>query len=247
MTPCSSRPLGSLERGLELVYGGGRVGLMGQLADAALAAGGRVHGVIPQRLCDLEVAHHWPQRALRRRHHARPQGHDGPPLRRLHRPARRLWHPRGAVRGRDLGPDRLPPKADRHPRRRRLLRPLLQFIDHAQATGFVRDAYRPILQHADNLGDLLAQLATVTLPHFVAPPPPPPERPRGQPKRSRRAPPWWVWDGARLAVCDYSSTILNSMRRFFARPLAFVLSAIGSSGPAPRVVMRSAATPLLTR
>jgi hypothetical protein len=43
--------------GLTLVYGGGRVGLMGALADAALAAGGRVVGVIPQMLIDREVGH----------------------------------------------------------------------------------------------------------------------------------------------------------------------------------------------
>lgn len=40
-----------------LVYGGGKVGLMGVLADAALQAGGRVIGVIPQLLFDKEVAH----------------------------------------------------------------------------------------------------------------------------------------------------------------------------------------------
>ena len=40
-----------------LVYGGGRVGLMGTVADAALAAGGRVVGVIPQALMDREVGH----------------------------------------------------------------------------------------------------------------------------------------------------------------------------------------------
>ena len=43
--------------GIGLVYGGGRVGLMGVLADACLAAGGRVVGVIPQSLADREVAH----------------------------------------------------------------------------------------------------------------------------------------------------------------------------------------------
>jgi uncharacterized protein (TIGR00730 family) len=43
--------------GIQLVFGGGRVGLMGLLADAALAAGGRVTGVIPVRLRDAEVAH----------------------------------------------------------------------------------------------------------------------------------------------------------------------------------------------
>jgi uncharacterized protein (TIGR00730 family) len=43
--------------GIELVYGGGRVGLMGVLADAALAAGGRVTGIVPRHLHDREVAH----------------------------------------------------------------------------------------------------------------------------------------------------------------------------------------------
>jgi uncharacterized protein (TIGR00730 family) len=44
-------------RGIELVYGGGHVGMMGALADAALAAGGRVTGVIPQQLVDRELGH----------------------------------------------------------------------------------------------------------------------------------------------------------------------------------------------
>lgn len=44
-------------RGLELVYGGGNIGLMGIVADAVLNRGGRVTGVIPERLADLEVAH----------------------------------------------------------------------------------------------------------------------------------------------------------------------------------------------
>jgi uncharacterized protein (TIGR00730 family) len=43
--------------GIETVFGGGRVGLMGLLADAALAAGGRVTGIIPARLRDAELAH----------------------------------------------------------------------------------------------------------------------------------------------------------------------------------------------
>ena len=44
-------------RGVDLVYGGGRLGLMGIIADTVLAEGGRVHGVIPEMLKDLEVAH----------------------------------------------------------------------------------------------------------------------------------------------------------------------------------------------
>jgi uncharacterized protein (TIGR00730 family) len=44
-------------RGLGLVFGGGRVGLMGALADAVLQAGGETIGVIPQALLDKELAH----------------------------------------------------------------------------------------------------------------------------------------------------------------------------------------------
>jgi len=44
-------------KGIELVYGGGRVGLMGAVADTVLAAGGKVIGVIPESLVAKEVAH----------------------------------------------------------------------------------------------------------------------------------------------------------------------------------------------
>jgi len=45
------------ERGTGIVYGGGKVGLMGVLADAALAAGGEVIGVMPRALIDREIGH----------------------------------------------------------------------------------------------------------------------------------------------------------------------------------------------
>jgi uncharacterized protein (TIGR00730 family) len=45
------------DQGVELVYGGGRLGLMGVVADSVLAQGGRVFGVIPEALVSLEVAH----------------------------------------------------------------------------------------------------------------------------------------------------------------------------------------------
>jgi hypothetical protein len=44
-------------RGVDLVYGGGRLGLMGLIADSVLDLGGQVYGVIPQALVDIEVAH----------------------------------------------------------------------------------------------------------------------------------------------------------------------------------------------
>lgn len=46
------------ENGIDLVFGGGKVGLMGAVADATLAAGGKVYGVIPESLKDRELAHH---------------------------------------------------------------------------------------------------------------------------------------------------------------------------------------------
>jgi uncharacterized protein (TIGR00730 family) len=45
------------ERGIGVVYGGGKLGLMGAIADSALAAGGEVIGVIPEALVNAEVAH----------------------------------------------------------------------------------------------------------------------------------------------------------------------------------------------
>ena len=55
----AARELGTLlvDRGIDLVYGGGHVGLMGVVADAVLAGGGEVTGVIPRDLWDKEVGH----------------------------------------------------------------------------------------------------------------------------------------------------------------------------------------------
>jgi len=44
-------------KGIELIYGGGRVGLMGVLADAALSTGGTVVGVMPQALVERQIQH----------------------------------------------------------------------------------------------------------------------------------------------------------------------------------------------
>jgi uncharacterized protein (TIGR00730 family) len=56
----AARQMGTLlaQSGLAVVYGGGRVGLMGAIADAALAEGGEVIGVMPHGLVQREVAHH---------------------------------------------------------------------------------------------------------------------------------------------------------------------------------------------
>ncbi|WP_328188087.1 TIGR00730 family Rossman fold protein [Marinobacter sp. OP 3.4] len=55
----SARELGSYMagQGIDLVFGGGKVGLMGEVADAVLAGGGKVYGVIPESLKNRELAH----------------------------------------------------------------------------------------------------------------------------------------------------------------------------------------------
>lgn len=55
----AARELGDTcaRRGIAIVYGGGKAGLMGVVADAALAAGGRVTGIIPRFMVGLELAH----------------------------------------------------------------------------------------------------------------------------------------------------------------------------------------------
>jgi uncharacterized protein (TIGR00730 family) len=55
----AARQLGQefVRRRIEAVYGGGRLGLMGAMADSVLQAGGRVIGVMPKALVDMEVAH----------------------------------------------------------------------------------------------------------------------------------------------------------------------------------------------
>jgi uncharacterized protein (TIGR00730 family) len=55
----AARDLGRVmvDRGLELIYGGGRLGLMGIIADTVIEAGGVAYGVIPRALVDKEVAH----------------------------------------------------------------------------------------------------------------------------------------------------------------------------------------------
>lgn len=45
------------EQNIDVVYGGGKVGLMGTIADSVLAHGGKVYGVIPEHLKDKEIAH----------------------------------------------------------------------------------------------------------------------------------------------------------------------------------------------
>ena len=101
------------ERGIGVVYGGGRLGLMGAVADGALDAGGEVIGIIPTALVSAEVAH----RGLTELHvvdtmHQRKQAFTDP-VRRLRQPARRHRHHGRIVGGAELGADRLSCQAGR--------------------------------------------------------------------------------------------------------------------------------------
>jgi uncharacterized protein (TIGR00730 family) len=147
------------ERGIELVYGGGRVGLMGACADAALAAGGRVQGVMPEGLLAREV------------------GHEG--LTELH--VVRTMHERKALMA-DLsdGFVTLPggfgtleefcevvtwSQLGIHPKPCGLLNvegyydPLLALFDHATAEGFVRSGHRGLVLEDADPARLLERMA----------------------------------------------------------------------------------------
>jgi len=171
----AARSLGAelARRGIGVVYGGGRVGLMGQLADAALLAGGKVYGVIPQKLRDLEIGHTgltelFVVDSMHARKMLMAQLADA--FVALPGGFGTLEELFEAVTWCQLGyhqkPVGLLDVAGYYA-------PLLTFIDQASATGFIRPAYRPILQSAAELDVLLDQLARVELPRFVAPPPPP--------------------------------------------------------------------------
>ena len=144
--------------GVRTVFGGGRAGLMGAVADGALAAGGEVVGVIPQALVDREVAH------------------DGVDLRVV-----TTMHERKALMA-DLSDAfiALPGgigtleelfevwtwgSLGLHDKPLGLLdvagfwAPLAAFLDHATALGFVRGAVRERLHVAQDAEALLAALA----------------------------------------------------------------------------------------
>lgn len=148
---------GLARRGIGIVYGGGRVGLMGALADAALAAGGEVIGVIPRRLVDRELAH--------------------PGLTELHvvdslheRKARMaeladgfIALPGGLGTLEELSEVASWAQLDLHTKPIGLLgpddywTPLMAWLDHAVAEGFVSESHRRLAQVDPDLESLLAR------------------------------------------------------------------------------------------
>jgi uncharacterized protein (TIGR00730 family) len=143
------------ERGVRLVYGGGRIGLMGAVADAALAAGGDVVGVIPQHLMDQEV------------------GHLGLPDLRI---VATMHERKAMMAGLSEGFIALPggfgtfeelfeiltwSQLGLHPKPFGLLNaagfysPLLTLLDHATAEGFIRPVHRDLVLVGDTIDTLL--------------------------------------------------------------------------------------------
>lgn len=147
-------------RGLELVYGGGSVGLMGQVADAALAGGARVTGVIPQVLQIRELAH----RGLS----------DLRVVGSMHERKALMAElsdafvalPGGMGTLEELSEVLTWAQLGLHQRPVGLLdaggyyRPLIAFFDQAVTAGFLRPAHRAILQVADGPEAILDRLAS---------------------------------------------------------------------------------------
>ena len=158
-------------RGIRLVYGGGRLGLMGAVADAALAAGGDVIGVIPRGLVDRELAH--------------PGLGELVVVETLHerkaqmaaRADAFLALPGGLGTLEELAEVLSWAQLDLHTKPIGLLDvrgyfgPLEAFLDHAVAEGFVAERHRRLLLRATSVDELLAAFAgwTPPAPRFSAP------------------------------------------------------------------------------
>jgi uncharacterized protein (TIGR00730 family) len=152
------------QRGITLVYGGGRLGLMGALADSALLAGGKVIGIIPKALVSEEVAHDGCSelRVVKNMHERKAaftELADGF----INLPGGvgtmdEMWE---AVSWAQLGYHNKPVGilnvAGYYDH-------LIKFYAHMADVGFVRDMHKGILLVADQLDDLLHQM-TNYVPH----------------------------------------------------------------------------------
>lgn len=148
-------------RGWTLVYGGGRAGLMGQVADAALAAGARVVGVIPESLMRLEVGH-----ASLTELHVVANMHQRKQMM-AERADAFLAMPGGIGTFEELFEVWSWRHLGYHDRPLGLLdaagywQPLVEFLRHAQVEGFMSDAQLAMLQVDDDIEHLLDVLAAV--------------------------------------------------------------------------------------
>lgn len=151
-------------QGIAVVYGGGRVGLMGELADAALAAGGQVLGVIPERLRTLELDHQgltelFVVDSMHSRKMMMAQLSDA--FIALPGGFGTLEELFEVVTWTQLGYHNKPVgMVDAHG----YFKPIAQFVDQAVELGFAKDIHRSMLLQAPDAATLLEQMKTVELP-----------------------------------------------------------------------------------
>jgi uncharacterized protein (TIGR00730 family) len=154
-------------RGIDVVFGGGRVGLMGALADAALAAGARVYGVIPEKLFDLELGHRgvtelYVVDTMHQRKQKMAELADG-----------FVALPGGWGTLEEIFEVTTWTQLGYHEKPVGLLSAhgyydsLIAFITHAADEGFIRAPHRVLLQHDTDADALVDKLAKVALPTFA--------------------------------------------------------------------------------
>lgn len=152
------------ERGVGVVYGGGRVGLMGRLADGALSRDGEVIGVIPEKLRALELAHEGVTRL---------EVVDGMHPRKLRMSDLAdafVALPGGYGTLEELFEVTTWTQLRYHVKPVGLLNVdgfwdhLLAFLDHAQREGFIRDVHRSLIVCEDDPVRLLDAMARVVVP-----------------------------------------------------------------------------------
>jgi uncharacterized protein (TIGR00730 family) len=155
----AARQLGTAlaERGIELVYGGGAVGMMGEIATAALAVGGKVIGVIPRALAERGLAHPrvselYIVESMHERKALMAQRADG-----------FVALPGGLGTLEEISEALTWAQLDLHVKPCGLLNvkgfydPLLAFLDHITAEGFLHAGHRSLVLVGSNPDDLLAQ------------------------------------------------------------------------------------------
>lgn len=156
--------VGLAERGIGVVYGGGRSGLMGEVADGALSAGGEVIGVITEKLVGFEVAH----ASLSRQHIVKTMHERKAQMAELADGF--IGLPGGLGTIEEVFEAATWTQLNDHLKPVGLLdvrgywSHLRAFLEHAGDEGFIRPAHRSIIQVADTLDALLAAMHHVELP-----------------------------------------------------------------------------------
>jgi uncharacterized protein (TIGR00730 family) len=164
----AARDLGTLlaGRGIGIVYGGGRIGLMGILADAALAAGGEVIGIIPEKLLDLELGHE----GVTQMHVTQTMAERKRLMAELADAF--IAMPGGYGTLEELFEATTWTQLEYHRKPVGLLNVagffdhLLAHLDHSVAEGFLRPIHRKLVQSAECPEDLIERLAQVEIPRL---------------------------------------------------------------------------------